>query len=91
MEESTKENGKITLKREKATRNFLTYLFMKGLTKKENRMDTANMNGITAKFMKDNGLTDKKMALVCGEVLKVTHTSVNGKTERQKVMACIHG
>lgn len=76
---------------ERPIRNSLTYLYIKGLTKKENHMDTVNMNGITVKFMKVNGSMDKKMALVCGEVLKVTHILVNGKTERQKAMECIHG
>lgn len=41
--------------------------YIKAAIKKENRMDTENMNGRTVKFMKVNGLKVLKMDQECGE------------------------
>ena len=55
-------------------KNFLTSLYIQELIKKENHMDMGNINGITVKSTKVNGLTDKKTVLGCGEVPKATPT-----------------
>ena len=56
MEEYIKDNGEITIKREKAIKNLQMDLFTLEVIRKVNRMDTASMNGKMAKYMKGNGL-----------------------------------
>ena len=51
-----KDNGEITIKREKAIKDLQMDLFTLEVIRKVNRMDMASMSGKMEKYMKGNGL-----------------------------------
>jgi hypothetical protein len=57
----------------------------------ENLKVVEDMNGQTAKYIRDNGKMELNMDLVFGEVLKEILTLDNGKKERLMDMEFTHG